>query len=325
MNPFFSLRAKPGFLPRYLQFPFLFAALLFCAIPIRAAAPKLNFVFILADDFGWKDLGCYGSTFYKTPNIDRLAQHGMKFTDFYAACPVCSPTRASILTGKYPARLNLTDWIPGMKDKPEHKLLRPEFLHQLPLEETTIAEALKPLGYVSASIGKWHLGGDGFGPEQQGFDLNVGGTAAGHPATYFFPFHTKGDALPNLSEGKPNEYLTDRLTDEALKFIEENRAKPFFLYLSHFAVHIPLMAKPELIAKYSETTKDDGAQTNTIYAAMIESLDDSVGRILQKLDELKLTENTVVIFTSDNGGLAMNQGGKGIPTSNLPLRDGKGF
>jgi arylsulfatase A-like enzyme len=155
--------------------------------------------------------------------------------------------------------------------------------------------------------------------------LNIGGTAAGHPTTYFFPFHTKGDALPNLADGKANEYLTDRLTDEALKFIEKNRAKPFFLYLSHFAVHIPLMAKPELIAKFSETTKNGDAQTNAVYAAMIESLDDSVGRIVQKLDELKLTENTVVIFTSDNGGLAMNQGGKGIPTSNTPLRDGKGF
>jgi arylsulfatase A len=210
------------------------------ALAKDAAKPKLNFVFILIDDMGWKDVGCYGSTFYKTPNIDRLAAQGMRFTDGYAACPVCSPTRASIMTGKYPARLHLTDWLPGRTDRPAQKLLRPKFRQHLPLEEVTIARALKPVGYVSASIGKWHLGGRPYYPEQHGFDVNVGGTERGSPPSYFFPYKNPNFSIPTLPGGREGEYLTDRLTEEAEKFIDQNKDRPFFLYLAHYAVHIPL-------------------------------------------------------------------------------------
>jgi len=297
------------------------------------AAVKPNVIFILADDLGWRDLGCYGSTFYETPHLDRLAAQGMRFTDAYAACNVCSPTRASILSGKYPARLHLTDWLPGRPDRPDQMLKHPLILSQLPLEEVTIAEALKEAGYATAFLGKWHLGGEKFFPEHQGFDLNIGGCDKGHPPSYFSPYK-----IPNLPDGPKGEYLTDRLTDEALKFIEGAKARPFFLYLSHYAVHNPQQAKAELVGKYRgklaklppagpEFTTDHGRQVRQIqnqpvYAAMIQSLDESVGRILAKLAELKLVENTIVIFTSDNGGLSTSEG---TPTSNLPLRMGKGW
>lgn len=273
--------------------------------------PKTNFVFILIDDMGYMDIGCNGSTFYETPNIDKLAASGMRFTSGYAACCVCSPTRASILTGKYPARLNLTDWIPGYNN-PNTKLRRPEFNNQLPLSESTIADALRKAGYITASIGKWHLGGPEFYPEKHGFNINIGGTDKGQPPTYFDPY--KISNLPNRNKG---EYLTDRLTDEATAFIETNKDRPFFLYLPHFAVHNPKMAKPEMVAKYKEKLARDKSQKDAVYAAMVESVDQSVGVICKKLDELKLADRTVVIFMSDNGGLAWN-------TSNAPLRAGKG-
>jgi len=269
-----------------------------------------NFVFFLIDDLGWRDVGCYGTKFYETPNIDRLAREGMRFTDAYAACPVCSPTRASILTGKYPARLNLTDWIPGQREK-NPKLLVPKFNQELPLEEVTIAEALKAAGYACASIGKWHLGGEPYYPDKQGFDLNVGGTAKGQPPNYFSPY-----GIPTLADGPKGEYLTDRLADEAEKFIEQNRDRPFFLYLPHFAVHTPIQGKKDIVTKYAAKTPD-GDQKNATYAAMIESVDQSVGRVMKKLDALGLADRTVVFFMSDNGGLA------GV-TSNAPLRAGKG-
>ena len=272
---------------------------------------KPNFVFILIDDLGWADVGYNGSTFYETPNIDRLAAEGMQFTDAYAACPVCSPTRASILTGKYPARLNLTDWIPG-HSLPHARLRVPRFNQQLPLEEVTIAEALAASGYVSASLGKWHLGGEPFYPDQQGFALNFGGTHKGQPPSYFYPHK-----IPTIPGGKPGEYLTDRLADEALDLIEANRKKPFFLYWSHFAVHTPLQAKAEMIEKYNAKRDPEAAQNNATYAAMIESVDQAVGRVLAKLEELDIADHTVVIFMSDNGGLAR-------VTSNAPLRAGKG-
>lgn len=280
---------------------------------------KPNFVFILIDDLGWKDLGCYGGTFYETPNIDKLAREGMRFTNAYAACPVCSPTRASILTGRYPARLNLTDWIPGRKQWPWAKLLVPAFNQQLPLDEVTVAKALKPTGYVSASIGKWHLGTEPYYPDKQGFDLNIAGTQRGATRTYFCPYD-----IPTLQGCREGEYLTDRLTEEAETFIEKNRNRPFFLYLAHFAVHIPLEAKQKLIAKYEAKSKPDRAQHNAIYAAMIESMDESVGRIMKKLDELNIAERTVVFFMSDNGGLVYEGSRKEPVTSNTPLRAGKG-
>jgi len=286
---------------------------------------KPNFVFILIDDLGWADLSCYGSTFYETPNIDRLAGEGMRFTDAYAACPVCSPTRASILTGKYPARLHLTDWITGHV-APRAKLKIPDWKMYLDHAEVTLAEALKTAGYVSASIGKWHLGGEDYYPGKQGFDVNIAGYDKGQPPTYFYPYRVDrkwNNRIPTLSGGREGEYLTDRLTDEALKFIESNRDKPFFLYLSHYAVHTPIEAKPELVPKYRAKVKPGQRQHNPEYAAMIQSVDEGVGRVMAKLDELGLTDDTVVIFMSDNGGLSGIGDWLNI-TSNYPLREGKG-
>src|SRR5271169_111847 len=279
----------------------------------------LNFIFILVDDMGWTDLGCYGSKSYDTPNIDKLASQGMRFTNAYAACPVCSPTRASILTGKYPARLHLTDWIPGRPQWPAARLVTPQFQQQLPLEEVTLAQALKPLGYVSASMGKWHLGGPPYYPDKHGFDLNVGGTEKGQPASYFGPFD-----LPNLKGGSKDEYLTDRLSTEACRFLEANRDRPFFLYLPEFAVHLPEQAKAATIERFKAKADPKNPQHDPVYAAMISSLDENVGRILAKLDALSIAERTVVIFMSDNGGLVF-EGRRSEPvTSNAPLRAGKG-
>ena len=279
-----------------------------------------NIVFILADDLGWTDLECYGSSYYRTPNIDRLASQGMRFTSAYAACPVCSPTRASILTGKYPARLQLTDFIPGRKQWPTSKLLKADFRQELPLEEITIAEMLKPYGYHSASIGKWHLGDAPFTPEAQGFDLNIGGTYRGAPESYFGPF-----TLPGLKDSLPGEYLTDRLTDEALRFIELNRDHPFFVYLAHFT-RLPSSASQGRRGSQVSSCDEQGeSQHNPTYAAMVESLDDSVGRVMKKLDELGLAENTIVFFNSDNGGLLYETTSTDNVTSNRPLRAGKGM
>ena len=277
-----------------------------------------NIVFILIDDLGWADVVCFGSRYYQTPNIDRLSRQGMRFTDAYAACAVCSPTRASIMTGKYPARLHLTDWIPGEGNAPNHALLVPKWRQFLPLEEVTIPKALKAAGYVFASIGKWHLGGPQYYPQHQGFDLNIAGGDIGHPASYFWPYEGKTHTVPGLKAGgRESEYLTDRLTDAAEAFVEQNKHKPFFLYFAHYAVHTPLQAKPAVLAKY-KAKPPVGGQKNPVYAAMIESVDDSVGRILRKLEALALSERTVVVFMSDNGGLWPHS------TSNAPLRAGKG-
>ena len=271
----------------------------------------MDVVLILADDLGWTDLACYGSKLYETPNIDRLAREGLRFTQAYSACTVCSPTRAAIMTGKYPARLHITDWIPGLP--PENpKLLVPDWTKYLPLEESTVANAFHAAGFATAAIGKWHLGGEPYYPDKHGFDLNVAGTEAPSPKTYFAPY-----AIPTLAEGPPGEYLTDRLAVEAEKYLEQHKDKPFFLYLPHFAVHLPVQGKQPLVKKYRAKLHPGLMQTNAAYAAMIESLDDAVGAVRRKLDELKLTERTVVIFASDNGGR--------VPTtSNLPLRVGKG-
>ena len=281
----------------------------------------MNFVFILIDDLGWTDFACFGSSFYETPNIDGLAREGVRFTNAYATCPVCSPTRASILTGKYPATLQLTDWIPGFRALPHHKMAPPPALKHLPLSETTIAEALKPAGYVSASIGKWHLGSRPYYPENQGFDLNIGGTESGMPASYFYP--KWGDNPP--IDGRDGEYLTDRLTREAEDFIARNRERPFFLYLSHYAVHIPIEGKDELVSKFLQKARVGDRQSNAVYAAMIESVDQSVGRILKKLRDTGLEDRTVVILTSDNGGLYTTEPVFGTAMSNHPLRAGKGY
>ncbi|MDO8683748.1 MAG: sulfatase [Armatimonadota bacterium] len=280
----------------------------------------LNFVFVLMDDMGWGDLGCYDSPFYETPNIDKLAKEGVRFTNAYAASSVCSPTRASIMTGKHPARLHLTDWLPGAPIAPHFKLNKPEILQHLPLEEVTIAEALKQKGYVCANIGKWHLGGNEFLPENQGFDVNVGGTASGMPRSYFYP--AWGNNPPLV--GQPGEYLSDRLSNEAVGFIKNNKDKPFFLILSHHAVHIPIEAKESIIAKYKAKARPDQIHNNPVYAAMIESVDQGIGRIMSTLEALGIADNTVFMFTSDNGGLHVKQGANTPATSNHPLRAGKG-
>ena len=301
-----------------------------------SAPAKPNVIFILADDLGWADLGSYGSTFYETPHLDSLAKQGMRFTDAYAACNVCSPTRASILTGKSPARLQITDWLPGRPNRPDQKLNRPDFQKFLPLEEVTLAETLRDAGYQTAFVGKWHLGeSTNHWPTHQGFDVNIGGGRAGSPSSYFSPYR-----MPNLPDGPTGEDLNERLTDEALKFVTraaENK-KPFLLYFSHYAVHTPLQAKPEVVEKYkakaaklhesrAKFLSDHGRQVRAVqdhpvYGAMVESLDDSVGRVMARLKELNLETNTIVIFTSDNGGLSTAEGS---PTTNLPLRAGKGW
>ena len=298
----------------------IFAALLLAPLsPLPAlhgaGAPrpsKPNIVFVLTDDLGWTDLGCQGSTFYETPNIDRLAKQGMRFTDNYSACTVCSPSRAAILTGQYPARLHLTDWLTSYPPK-NMKFNIPVWTTHLSLEAPNLAKALKSAGYVSASIGKWHLGGKPYWPEKQGFDLNIAGCGRGQPPSYFSPYR-----IETLTEGPEGEFLSDRLTDEAIKFIEQNKSKPFFLYLPHYAVHSPIMAKPGVIAKYKAKAVPKNPHHNAVYAGLIESVDDSVGRLMAKLEELKLADNTIVIFTSDNGGVNGT-------TSNAPLRLGKGW
>jgi arylsulfatase A-like enzyme len=294
---------------------------------------KLNFILILIDDMGWMDTGCYGSKFYQTPNIDRLAAEGMRFTDGYAACAVCSPTRAAVMTGRYPARLGVTDWIrsrfqsgkiPIDKKNPTEyvggknsKLLCPANALWMELDEVTIAEALKPAGYTCCHIGKWHLGADDWYPDKQGFDFNIGGCDFGQPPSYFDPYSRKGQGqIPTLEPRRQGEYLTDREGDEAVKFIRRHKDKPFFLYMAHYAVHTPIQARQELIEKYRG--RPLLGQKNPTYAAMVESVDDAVGKIMSALDDLDLAERTVIIFTSDNGGL-LNV------TNNAPLRSGKGY
>ena len=282
-------------------------------LPRRAGAQgrRPNVLFILIDDMGWADLTCYGSTFYRTPHTDRLASQGMRFTDAYAACPVCSPTRASILTGQYPARLHLTDWITGHK-RPKAKLKVPDWTMYLDHEQITLAEMFKPLGYATCSIGKWHLGDEEYYPETQGFDTNLGGNHRGSPPSYFSPYK-----IPQLPDGPDREYLTDRLTDEAIGWIEQQGDQPWFLYLPHYAVHTPIQAKKEMTAEYEARIEEDNPQTNAKYAAMVQSVDESVGRLMDTLDRLKLADDTIVFFMSDNGGLER-------VTSNKPLRAGKG-
>jgi arylsulfatase A-like enzyme len=283
-------------------------------IPAQTAERPWNVVFILIDDMGWTDLSCYGSTFYRTPNIDRLAKEGMRFTNAYAACPVCSPTRASILTGKYPARLHITDWIPGLVP-PGMAMREPEWTKQLPLEETTIAEALKARSYRTGAIGKWHLGGRDYYPEKQGFDKNVGGTSEPQPPKYFAPYN-----IETLPEGPAGEYLTDRLATESLRFLDETGKQPFFLYLAHFAVHMPIQAKKDLTEAYEDRIRPGQSQSHPVYAAMVQSVDESVGALLRHLEQSGVADRTVVIFTSDNGGVIKPQ----HITSMEPLRGEKG-
>jgi arylsulfatase A-like enzyme len=313
-----------------------------------------NIIIILADDLGWTDLSCYGSTFYETPNLDQLAANGIRFTQSYATSPVCSPTRSSIMTGKYPIKTGLTDWIKGRQEngkaKPFEKLIVQPTAYQLSLDEKTIAEFALEKGYKTFFAGKWHLGEEEkYWPEHQGFEINKGGWSKGSPigkindstGGFFTPYKN-----PKLSDGPKGEYLTDRLTNESLDFIEENSQSPFLLFYSLYAVHNPLQAPSKVINKYKIkkeelNIKDDQrflkdetwmnnqvewkrrlVQDNPVYAAMIENMDFNIGRILNKIKDLHIEENTLIIFTSDNGGLSTSEGS---PTTNAPLRAGKGW
>ena len=279
----------------------------------RSPSRPPNVVFILIDDLGWRDVGFMGSKFYETPRIDKFAAQSMVFPSAYTCGPNCAPTRACLLSGQYTPRHGVYTVGQSARGGAKPKLALPQNQTTLDASFITFAEALAPARYVKASIGKWHLGNDPeLGPRAQGFDVNFGGSIAGNPVTYFSPYKMR--VLP---DGPPGEYLTDRLTDEALQFITANKDRPFFLYLPQYAVHTPLQAKTDMIAKYAKKPPDNG-QSNATYAAMIESTDDGVGRILDKLDELGLADNTIVFFTSDNGGLLK-------VTSNQPLRGGKGM
>ena len=301
------------------------------------AKSPLNVIVVLVDDLGWMDLSVQGSDFYKTPHIDRLAATGARFTDGYAACAVCSPTRAALMTGRHPHRLGITDWIraefqlggrqgpnsdePGYHDAGLN-YLTPINNSFLPHKELTVAELVKSKGYATCFIGKWHLGGKGYLPTDQGFDENFGGWDYGQPPSYFDPYTNKrlSEGIPTLKPREKGEYLTDREADEAVGFIKRNQDKPFFLYLSHYTVHTPIQAKQSITEKYIPL-KDGKGQDNATYASMLESLDDSMGRLLKTLDEHELTSNTVIIFTGDNGGLDRNDN----PTDNAPLKIGKGY
>ena len=278
-----------------------------------------NIVMFLIDDLGWKDFSCYGSKFYQTPTIDSLAREGIMFTNAYSSCTVSSPTRASLMTGKYPARLHLTDWISGW-NYGRAKLSIPEWTKYLPLEEKTVAEYLKEAGYATWHIGKWHLGDDEkYWPENQGFDINIGGNYKGAPIKnkqgcggYFSPY-----CLPRLENGPEGEYLTDRLTNEAVRLIEQNGGKPFFLNMAHYAVHAPLGAKPEILKKYEALADSSYFQNNATYAAMIQSVDESLRSIINALQHKGVLNNTLIIVTSDNGAVHRT-------SKSYPLRKGKG-
>ena len=316
----------------------IFLCLTLLAFPV-IAAERPNIIFILVDDLGQRDLGCYGSSFYETVNVDRLAQQGARFTDAYTACPVCSPTRASIMTGKWPQRVGITDYIGAVSDPTKWKrdtvLLPAPYHERLELDQPTLAKSLKGAGYATFFAGKWHLGPEGYWPEKQGFDVNQGGIDRGGPyggKKYFSPYGN-----PRLSDGPDGEHLPDRLASEACRFIEQHREDPFFVYLSFYSVHTPLISREDLRDKYEAKRQRLGlenewgqegerkvrlVQEHAIYAGMVEAMDLAVGKVLDQLDALGLSDDTLVVFTSDNGGLSTSEG---WPTSNLPLRGGKGW
>jgi arylsulfatase A len=298
-----------------------------------AAAALPNIVLILADDLGWADLGCQGGDLVETPHLDRLAGEGVRFTQAYAMS-VCSPTRAALMTGKHAARVRITIWAEGSRKGPANrKLLQGDSLHDLPHTETTLASHLRDAGYLTALVGKWHLGGADHFPEAHGFDVNIGGTHWGAPQTFWWPYSGTGRFgpefryVPHLEFGQPGEYLTDRLTDEALRVIARAGRQPFFLYLAHHSPHTPIEAKPADVKHFAAKLKPGMNHQNAVYAAMVRNLDENVGRVLAHLKQHGLEQNTLVIFTSDNGGYigVDRRAGQTAPvTSNAPLRSGKG-
>ena len=318
-----------------MKLPFLvllFVAVIASPLPVLAARP--NILFILADDMGWADLGCYGADYHETPNIDRLAHESVRFTNAYAMS-VCSPTRATLMTGKHAARLRFTIWAEGAQEGgPKGRKLRDaESIWNLPHTEKTIATHLQCAGYLTALVGKWHLGDWEHYPETHGFDINIGGTNWGAPQSFFWPYSGSGmygkefRYIPHLEFGKPGEYLTDRLTDEAMKVIDQAGDKPFFVYLAQHAVHTPIEAKPGDMPHFEAKPHEALHHRNPTYAAMTKNLDDNVGRVLAHLKEKGLERNTLVVFASDNGGYVGPDNAREpkIPvTDNSPLRSGKG-
>ena len=287
-----------------------------CATPVVDAPP--NIVLIYVDDLGWKDLGVQGSRYYETPNVDLLAAQGMRFTDAYANAPNCAPSRAALLSGQYAPRTGIYTVGAADRGPTEFRALVPVANQtELSLDVVTLSETLAEAGYATGHAGKWHLGGEGSLPKDQGFRWSIAGDEQGSPPGYFYPYESGQRSLRDLEEGTEGEYLADRLVDESILFIEREADKPFFLYLSHYSVHTPIQGKPELAARYVDKAAADG-QDNPTYAAMVQSVDEGVGRIIDTLDQLGLTENTVVIFYSDNGGF-------GPATSMLPLRGSKGM
>ena len=304
---------------------FLFGV--FAAVALAQGRP--NFLFVLVDDMGWSDLGVYGADLHETPRIDAFAETAMRFTNAYAASPVCSPTRASIMTGKYPAKLRMTIWREAAKNPPlNRQLIPPLTLDSLPHEEITLAEVLHQAGYVTAHVGKWHLGTAEYYPQTQGFDYNIGGTLWGAPQTFFYPYSGSRPFaglryVPHLEGGKEGEYLTDRLAAEAIRILREERAKPFFLHLAFHTVHTPIEGKPKIHERYRAKIREGMSHRNPHLAAMVHSLDENFGRVLDALDELGVADDTVVILTSDNGGFVNKYDGMQV-TDNSPLRSGKG-
>ena len=295
-----------------------------CSKKVEKQETKPNVVIFFVDDLGWTDVGCFGSDFYQTPNIDKLAQKGMRFTNGYAACTVCSPTRAALMSGKYPSTLHCTDWIEGYK-VPDAKLAMPDWTMYLDTTEYTLAQAFKSEGYATGHFGKWHLGEDEkYWPENRGFDTNIGGWTWGAPNLnkskgykgYFSPYGN-----PRIKDGPDEEYLTERLANEACSFISKHTASPFFMNFCFYNVHTPLQAKKEKVEKYKKLVDASKHQSHPVYAAMVEHVDEAVGKVLDKLEKEDLLKNTIIIFSSDNGGLI---GRWGAVTNNHPLKLGKG-
>ena len=301
--------------------------------PAPASGPP-NVILIVADDLGWHDLGAYGNRFHQTPRLDGMAAEGTLFSDGYAASPICSPSRAALMTGQSPAALQITEHFRGTPPvEAWQRIIPPDQAPHLPLASTTIAEAAKGAGYTTAHIGKWHLGYQGSLPQDHGFDVNIAGSGRGLPPTFFYPYVDRGptDLLGQpIDPAREGEYLTDRLTDEAVSYLEAHRDTSFVLHLAYYAPHVPIEGKPDKVRKYAaRAAAGDYGFENPEYAAMVESIDDNVGRLLDALDRLGLAQNTLVVFLSDNGGLSVEEVpafAKHTPaTDNGPLRAGKGY
>lgn len=309
-----------------------FSPLMQSPVVAEQAKTRPNILLILCDDLGWADLGCYGADLHETPNIDALAASGIRFTHAYSAAPVCSPTRAALMTGLHPARIPITIWSEGATKPDQSRKLLPGYsLDHLPQNYETLAEKLNKAGYRTALVGKWHLGDGDNAPETQGFEVNVGGTRWGAPPTFFWPFknntrfRNEFRYVPGLDFGREGDFLTDKLTDKAIEIIENAGKNPFYLYMAHYAPHTPIECPDPLKLKYQMKLKPEYNHQNATYAGMIENLDMNIGRMISHLKKTGKYDNTMIIFTSDNGGYLGDKNGRnGAVTSNSPLRSGKG-